>query len=233
MGLALGAMMLRIVVDQATRFSADRRGNVAMIFALVLVPILGIVSLSIDYGRALKTKSLINNAADAALQGNLVIAFIDKDEFSRRVRLSLDANLPEDLRGLPIRLNVNEQARTVSLTTETIVPTAIMALVGVDRMNVAINSTIKVPKPKVPLIDPGSVFAGRPPSADPVRAAEDIVREIGKVTGGAAGMPAGVPAMAPADIEAAREALQGNPEVQRMQAEIEARMREVMSKMRR
>lgn len=216
------------------RLGADRRGNVAIIFALVLVPILGIVSLSIDYGRALKAKSLLNNAADAALQGNLVAAFLDRDEFQKRVRASMDANLPEDLRGIPFTLNINESARTVSLSTKTIVPTAIMALVGVDRMDVAITSTIKVPEPKAPSFNTGPAIAGRPAPADAVRAAEDLVREIGQGQGGRGGTGGGaLPAMAPADIEAARDALKNNPDVQRMQAEIEARMRDAMAKIRR
>lgn len=225
--------MQRQLLDVARRLAGDREGNVALIFALVLVPIIGVVSLSIDYGRALKTKSLIYNAADAALHGNLGAVMLDRDELHRRVRLSFDSNLPEDLRGLPISLNVNEQARTIQLSTATVVPTAIMALIGVDRMDVAVTSTVMWPEPKAtPKFDPGAVVAGRPLPADATRAAEDLIRNLGKQGAGGASIP-NVPALAPGDIESAREALQQNPEVQRMQAELEARMRDAMSKMRR
>ena len=221
--------------DLTRRFASDRGGNVAMIFALVLVPIIGVVSLSIDYGRALKTKSLIYNAADAALHGNLAAILLDRDELQRRVRISFDANLPEDLRGLPINLLVNEQARTIQLSTATVVPTAIMALIGVDRMDVAVTSTVRWPEPKnSPSINPGPMLAGRPTPADAARAADDLVRQLSKHAPGAGGATtASVPALSADDIKSARDALVQNPEIQRMQAELEARMREAMSKMRR
>lgn len=227
--------MQRQVPDFVRRLVSDREGNVAMIFALVLVPIIGVVSLSIDYGRALKTKSLIHNAADAALNGNLAAIMLDRDELQRRVRLSFDANLPEDLRGLPISLNVNEQARTIQLSTATVIPTAIMALIGVDRMDVAVTSTVKWQEPKAtPTFDPSAVVAGRPLPAEATRAAEDLIRNLGKQGAGAGGASIpNIPALAPGDIESAREALKQNPEIQRMQAELEARMRDAMSKMRR
>ena len=55
---------------QSKNFCRDRRGNVAMLFGLMAVPVLGVVGTAIDYGRAAKTKqelqSLIDGAALAA-----------------------------------------------------------------------------------------------------------------------------------------------------------------------
>lgn len=224
--------MLRLSTHFASRFADDRRGNVAMIFALVLVPIIGIVSLSIDYGRALKTKSLINNAADAALHGILDVITMDRSELERRVRVNLDANLPEDLRGIPFKLMVNEPTRTVQLTTETVVPTAIMSLIGISKMDVAVTSTVRWEENK-PLFDPDAVAAGKPPTAETQRAAEQFARDLKSqiLRGGSAGAPAAVPAFNPEALEAARSAIK-NPDVQRMQAEIEARMRDAFARAR-
>lgn len=225
--------MFRLPIRLAGRFNDDRRGNVAMIFALVLVPIIGIVSLSIDYGRALKTKSLINNAADAALHGILDVITLDRSELERRVRITLDANLPEDLRGLPFKLMVNEPTRTIQLTAETVVPTAIIALLGISQMDVSVTSTVRWEDKKPPLFDPDAVVAGKPPTAEAQRAAEQFARELkSQIQRGGSGAPAAIPAISPEAIEAARSSMQ-NSDVQRMQAEIEARMRDAMARARR
>lgn len=48
------------------QFRNDRSGVVALLFALCLVPFLGLVALSVDYGYALMVRTQLNNAADAA-----------------------------------------------------------------------------------------------------------------------------------------------------------------------
>ena len=56
----------RNLVAVARSFSSARQGNVAIIFALSLVPLVGLVGLGMDYGVALTDKSKLDNAADAA-----------------------------------------------------------------------------------------------------------------------------------------------------------------------
>lgn len=48
------------------RFRRDRGGNVAVIFALSLIPMIGIIGIGVDYGRLLATKAQLDAAADAA-----------------------------------------------------------------------------------------------------------------------------------------------------------------------
>ena len=47
-------------------FRKGGSGNVSIVFALSLVPMIGLVGLGIDYGMALSTKAKLDNAADAA-----------------------------------------------------------------------------------------------------------------------------------------------------------------------
>ncbi|MDX7953846.1 pilus assembly protein TadG-related protein [Lichenihabitans sp. Uapishka_5] len=47
-------------------FARARRGNVSILFAFSLVPMIGVAGLSVDYGIALSAKSKLDNAADAA-----------------------------------------------------------------------------------------------------------------------------------------------------------------------
>ncbi|NEV76829.1 pilus assembly protein [Rhodopseudomonas sp. BR0C11] len=51
------------------RFSCDRRGNIAVIFALVLVPLISAIGCAVDYSRANALRSKLQAAADAASVG--------------------------------------------------------------------------------------------------------------------------------------------------------------------
>ncbi|MGP0061703.1 MAG: TadE/TadG family type IV pilus assembly protein [Beijerinckiaceae bacterium] len=48
------------------RFARDRKGNIAMIFALVLVPVTFAIGMGVDYTSAARKRSQLNAAADAA-----------------------------------------------------------------------------------------------------------------------------------------------------------------------
>jgi len=50
-----------------TRFTADRGGQVALIFALALVPIIGAAGVAVDYSRANSVRSQLQAALDAAV----------------------------------------------------------------------------------------------------------------------------------------------------------------------
>ena len=49
------------------KFIQDRRANVAMMFGLMVVPLIFVVGMGIDYGTAARLKSKMNAAADAAV----------------------------------------------------------------------------------------------------------------------------------------------------------------------
>ena len=53
------------------RFRRDRSGNVAIVFALLAVPMLGAVGCAIDYSRANQIRSKLQSAADAASVGSI------------------------------------------------------------------------------------------------------------------------------------------------------------------
>jgi Flp pilus assembly protein TadG len=50
-----------------SRFLAGRSGNVSIVFAISLLPMIGLVGLGVDYGIALSDKTKLDNAADAAV----------------------------------------------------------------------------------------------------------------------------------------------------------------------
>jgi Flp pilus assembly protein TadG len=59
----MGEVMLR---DSMRRFSRDRRGNVAIIFALSMIPCIFLVGMALDFTSATQKRVQLNAAADAA-----------------------------------------------------------------------------------------------------------------------------------------------------------------------
>ncbi|MBB4259026.1 MULTISPECIES: TadE/TadG family type IV pilus assembly protein [unclassified Bradyrhizobium] len=56
------------------RFVNDRRGNIAVIFALACVPLITAVGCAVDYSRATQTRAKLQAAADAASVGSIAKA---------------------------------------------------------------------------------------------------------------------------------------------------------------
>lgn len=187
------------------RFANDERGGVAVIFAAMLIPLITIISLSIDYGRALKVNSEISSAADAATAAVLFKLPASADDLMPFVRRQLDANLPEHLKNLPFELNISESKRIVELSVKTEVPTAVIALVGIDRIDVNVVSTQRIPK--APKSIPGLQIPGNARDAeDAMRRALDSFRP-----GGGSDTPAVAP---PAPEEVAKATEEINKQVQ-------------------
>ena len=64
----LGLSFLRLT----DRFRRDRRGNVAIIFAITCIPLISMVGAAVDYTRALQIRSQLQAALDTASVGSIV-----------------------------------------------------------------------------------------------------------------------------------------------------------------
>jgi Flp pilus assembly protein TadG len=57
---------MRVILRMSGRFRSDRRGNIAVIFALTMVPTIYLLGMALDYTQALRKQGQLNAAADAA-----------------------------------------------------------------------------------------------------------------------------------------------------------------------
>ena len=57
---------MRNLLSLLNRFRGDRRGNIAVIFTLALVPVLSSIGCAVDYSRASMLRSKLLAASDAA-----------------------------------------------------------------------------------------------------------------------------------------------------------------------
>ena len=125
-------------------------GSVAIIFALVLIPVIGIGSAAIDIGRAAKVRSTLQAAVSAAAQAASAHLAEDRSVIEAHVKAMLAANLPPPLAELAHTIKVAEDKTSVEVAMETTVPTTLMAILGLTQIDVEANgfarpSAITVP----------------------------------------------------------------------------------------
>ena len=58
-------MLLLFIVVLVRRFAGDRRGDLTVIFAITLIPLLALIGAAIDYSRASKARTAMQMALDA------------------------------------------------------------------------------------------------------------------------------------------------------------------------
>lgn len=132
----------------------NEEGSIAILFALMLVPLLGITMIAIDYGRASNIESRLQAAADAAARAGALKLGQPHDLVREAVRLNLDENLPKSLKGVPFSLDIGVNDERLSLNISKSVPTSISGMFGAKKIDVAVTSDAERPAPAVPAPGP-------------------------------------------------------------------------------
>lgn len=146
-------MFIPSISDQtrnaARRFARNERGNVAMIFAVALVPLLGFVGAAIDYSRTTSARSSMNVALDSAA------LMVSKDLGSNPTMSAKDISdkatsyfnaLYTNSASTPITVTASyatntKDGSTVTLTGSGSVATDFMRMVGFPQMGITGAST--------------------------------------------------------------------------------------------
>lgn len=145
-----------------SRFGCDRSGSVAIIFAAVLIPVIGIAAAAIDFGRAQKVRSTLQTAVSHAAQAGSAHLMEDRSVVEAQVRAMLKANLPPHLAELPHTVMIPEDKSRVEVAMETSVPTTLMGVIGMAEIGVEATG---VARPVLATLGGGGEAAGGPGSA--------------------------------------------------------------------
>lgn len=160
-----------------SRFGCDRSGSVAIIFAAVLIPVIGIAAAAIDFGRAQKVRSTLQTAVSHAAQAGSAHLMEDRSVVEAQVRAMLKANLPPHLAELPFTVMIPEDRSRVEVAMETSVPTTLMGVVGMAEIGVEATG---VARPVLATLGGGGEATGRPDGAtSEPRAAVRALHSIG------------------------------------------------------
>jgi Flp pilus assembly protein TadG len=144
--------------DRIQALVHDRRGNFAMAFAAMIIPMLGAVGLAVDYSRATSTQSYVQDATDAAVLAAVVKAQADirngmgqdrafrlaKAEARRVFIAGLQAGFARSPSGFVLTLTQNGAEIEGRATYNGTVETSLMKIVGIKKFKVASESVAAV-----------------------------------------------------------------------------------------
>ncbi len=116
-------------------------GNVAIIFALAVVPLLGAVGIAIDYSNASEVQARLQNSVDAAalVGAQALVAGQSPSEVVNAFVASNFADQP-GVSAPVINVGVDSSTGTVTINSSVAVKTSIMAALGFGDMTVAANA---------------------------------------------------------------------------------------------
>ncbi len=124
-----------------TRFTEDRRGGVAIIFALTLVPILGMTGAAVDYANATASRARIGQAADAAALAAAKMTNATQAERARVARQVFDANVGNaEVRNINFRLIDTPAGVRVEASGD--VGTLFLPVIGINSTNIGVAAEV-------------------------------------------------------------------------------------------
>lgn len=142
------------MLKRLQQFLADRRGNVAMIFALSLFPITLLSGGAVDFNQAMNARTRLAQSLDAAALAVGVNPDINNDDALTIARDFLDANYPSRELGTVqnVSVSINEQTDTVTVRGEAKVATAFLGMMGIEYLTVHWESEVQRARSRLELV---------------------------------------------------------------------------------
>lgn len=135
-------------------FRENRRGNVAMLFALLLVPIVVMGGGAVDFNMAINARARLAEALDAAALAVGASPNLSTEDSIALARSVVLANYPVrefgDLGNIAV--NVDDTNNIVTVSGETVVETAFLGLVGIGHLAVDWESEVRRARTSLELV---------------------------------------------------------------------------------
>ena len=141
--------MLRAVLDLVRSLRRDRRGNVAITFAIAAVPIVVSVGAAVDYSMANRTKAALDAYADAAALSVVNINAMSMTEAAAQTSaVKFFKAQSNTLKGgtvgtVKAKVTDSSSGRTAVVTYTASVATTLANVAGIDKIDIAGQSTAK------------------------------------------------------------------------------------------
>ncbi|MFD0988103.1 pilus assembly protein TadG-related protein [Methyloligella solikamskensis] len=134
-------------------FSRSRRGSVAILFGVVLLPLVIAMGVGFDYGRALLVRDRMHEAADAAALAIGSWPDMDKEALKEKAQQFFDANYSDGTLGASGKINVRfDKDNNIFVTVTGEMPTTFMKLANVKQMDVAAQTMVTKEERNIELI---------------------------------------------------------------------------------
>jgi len=123
------------------RFFKERRGNVAMMFGFMLVPIMGLTGAGLDYARFINRTTQLQAAADAAaLEGAKTTSVSTFTAGQSAATKMFNADLSSDSYTTVSALSITQSGNNIVVTATGRIKTTISALLGVASVPFTVTS---------------------------------------------------------------------------------------------
>lgn len=126
-----------LFTQDTRRFAADRRGNVVLMFAALLVPITALSIGALDYGRSNGVRNQLQSALDAGLGFAAQKLDGEGSVAEAAFHQAFRANLPEHLRETPVEVKIDKEARHLSASATTSVPVHVIGVLSGNKLTIA------------------------------------------------------------------------------------------------
>ena len=124
-------------------FARKEGGNVALLFALSLLPLAIGVGVAVDYGRALMMRERMADAADSAALAIGSWTGLTQEQLRVKGQQYFDANF-SNATGSTKKLNVNFSGNDIVVSVSGSMPTTFMKLVNIETIDLQASSTVTV-----------------------------------------------------------------------------------------
>ncbi len=129
-------------------FGADRSGNIGMLFAFMIIPVVGIIGFSVDYGRALDTRTTLQTSLDSAVLAAGRDYQVNGDASSAEIAAAEYFTAAMD--GVPgveiVENKADPASKTMKFTGKVKVQTTFARLLGVDELEVTSTAELMLAK---------------------------------------------------------------------------------------
>lgn len=125
-----------------TDFAQDQRGNLALIFALSLLPLTAAAGAAVDLNRAFIVQQRLERALDAAGLAVGASPAATPEQMRAVAQSFFDANYNDKEVGVPGKLLLTPGDSSVTLAATAELPTTIMSVVGFDKLTVGSEITV-------------------------------------------------------------------------------------------
>ena len=121
-------------------FIRQKAGNIAVIVALSLIPVMVASGAVVDLGRAYMVKSRLSSALDAA--GLAVGSSVSNDDLPGVLTRFFNANYPADKLGVPVNPSLSIDDGVIQISATATVETTFLKLITLDTLTVRASSKI-------------------------------------------------------------------------------------------
>ena len=125
------------------RFARAKRGNVAMIFALSLIPIAIAAGAGLDFARAIVVRASMSEAIDAAALAVGGSQGLTNAQMQTLAQQYFNANYKADASyGTPAAITVVPGTSSVVITASDVMPTTLLSAVGIKTVPISVNTKV-------------------------------------------------------------------------------------------